>query len=171
MHKFLIKTEYLGLRFIRKEDITYLQGLDKDPEVKEFFPEGTLSNTEIKEFINYSLSSCKKKNLPCFVIFNLISNDFVGEAYFDELESGEIKVGYLFHKKYWNKGYATEVLTALFAWAKAHIDTDYIIGYADKDNAASFHVMENCGMEYYKDGHFLGMDCMFYRIKLTPDDY
>lgn len=166
MQKYLIKTEHLGLRFIRKEDVGYLENLDNDPVVKEFFPEGTLSIREINEFIQESISACELKSLPCFVIFTLNSHEFVGEAYFGQLDTGETKIGYLFHQKHWNKGYATEVLAALLDWAKIHMDTDYIVAFADKDNKASFHVMENCGMQHYKDGHHLNMECRFFQIKI-----
>ncbi|WP_028388058.1 GNAT family N-acetyltransferase [Legionella fairfieldensis] len=165
MESYLITTKRLGLRLIRQDDLTYLETVDKDPLVKEFFPEGTLSRQEIKDFIRRCIVSNKTESLPCLVIFKLETNEFVGEAYFDQLETGEIKVGYLFHKKHWNKGYATEVLNALLAWAKNNIDTDYIIAYADKENQASFRVMEKCGMKPYKEGLYLGMKCQFYRIK------
>jgi len=165
MQKYLVITKHLGMRFIRRDDAQYLEVIDKDPEVKEFYPEGTLTDKEIKDFINQSILTYKSKHLPCLVIFQLKNDDFVGEAYFNQLDTGEIKVGYLFHKKYWNKGYATEILTALLNWAKLNINSEYIIAYADIDNEASFRVMEKCGMEYYKDGEYLDMKCHFYRIK------
>lgn len=165
MEQYLFTTKHLGLRFIRKDDAKYLQHIDKDPDVKEFFPEGTLTDAEIREFINTSILKAKYENLPCMVIFQLKDNDFVGEAYFNQLSTGETKVGYLFHKKYWNKGYATEILKALLNWAKTNIDAEEIIAYADVENKASFRVMEKCGMKYYKDGMMLGMKCHFYRIK------
>ena len=165
MQPYQITTKRLGMRLIRKEDSKYLEHIDKDPDVKEFFPEGTLTDKEIKDFINQSIFTNKNKHLPCMVIFKLTTNEFVGEAYFNQLNSGEIKVGYLFHKKFWNKGYASEVLKALLDWAKINIDTDYIIAYADKENSASFRVMEKCGMKYYKDGKHKDMECHFYRIK------
>jgi ribosomal-protein-alanine N-acetyltransferase len=166
MQKYLIKTEHLGLRFIRKEDIQFLKDLDTDPEVKKFFPEGALSIKEIKDFINDSIDACENENLPCFVIFQLETAGFVGEAYFGELDTGEAKVGYILHQEYWNRGYATEILEALIEWARVHMDVDYIHAFADKKNKASFHVMENCGMQYYKDRYYLDMDCKFYRIKI-----
>jgi ribosomal-protein-alanine N-acetyltransferase len=165
MKKYLIYTEHLGMRFITKADLKYLQSIDKDPVVKKFFPEGTLTDEEIREFINECIVSCENKHLPCLVIFRLKDDDFVGEAYFGQLETGEYKVGYLLHKKYWNKGYATEILEALLTWAKTNIDAEYIVALADQDNGASFRVMEKCGMKYYKDGRYLNMDCSFYRIK------
>ncbi|KTC76951.1 GNAT family N-acetyltransferase [Legionella brunensis] len=165
MDSYVIETKHLGLRLIEKEDIKYLEDLDKDPAVKEYFPEGTLSYREIKDYIEECLHNYERKQLPCFVIFKLQTNEFLGEAYFDEIDHGEIKVGYLFHKKFWNKGYATEVLSALLKWAKENIAAEYIIAYADKKNKPSFRVMKKCGMEYYKEGHYLDMECYFYRIK------
>jgi ribosomal-protein-alanine N-acetyltransferase len=165
MNEYLIKTKQLGLRSMLKEDISFLEELDKDPVVKEYFPEGTLSSGEIKGQVLQCIENCEVKSLPCFVIFRLKDGEFVGEAYFDQLDTGEIKVGYLFHRKFWHKGYATEVLKGLLAWAKNNINSEYIIAYADKDNKASFRVMEKCGMKYYKEGYFLEMDCKFYKIK------
>lgn len=57
----------------------------------------------------------------------------MGEAYFGQLDTGEIKIGYLFHKKHWNKCYATEVLKALLDWTKKHMDTEYIVAFANKN--------------------------------------
>ncbi|QBR83893.1 N-acetyltransferase [Legionella israelensis] len=165
MKKYLIKTKNLGMRFIQKSDIQLLEDLEKDPEVKKFFPSGTLDRDEIQEMINDCLFECNKRNLPCFAIFELEKGEFVGRAYFDKFKTGETKIGYLFHKKFWDKGYATEVLQALLDWAKQHINADYIIAYADKEHTASFRVMEKCGMEYYRDGSYKGMESKFYRIK------
>ncbi|GGI93296.1 GNAT family N-acetyltransferase [Legionella impletisoli] len=165
MKKYIIKTKRLGMRFLKQDDIDFLRTLDKDPKVAKFFPDGTLSDDEIKQFVRDCVEECKKEGLPCFVIFNLATSNFVGEAYFDALQSGEVKVGYLFHKKHWNKGYATETLCALLDWAKGHIEADYIIAYAHKDNKASIRVMEKCGMHYYKTENHLGMMSEFYRIK------
>ncbi len=165
MDDYLIKTKHLGLRLLRKDDVKYLKHIERDPKVKEFFPEGLLSDKEIKEYINETLVLYKEKHLPSCIIFRLSGEKFIGEAYFNQLDSGEIKVGYLLHQKFWNKGYATEILKALLKWARDNIDTDYIIAYADRKNTASFRVMQKCGMKYYKKGRYLEMDCYFYRIR------
>lgn len=165
MRKYPINSKHLGMRFIKKEDAKHLQEIDKDPVVKAFYPEGTLTDLEIMDFINESLVNYQEKHLPCFVIFKARNDDFVGEAYFDQIETGEIKIGYLIHQKYWNKGYGSEILKTLLNWAKIHIKAEYIIAYADRNNEASFRVMEKCGMKYYKSARHLDMDCHFYRIR------
>jgi RimJ/RimL family protein N-acetyltransferase len=165
MRKYLINTVHLGMRFIRQDDAHYLEEVDTDPEVKQFYPQGTLTDQEIEDYIDKSIINKNENHLPTFVIFKATNDDFVGKAYFNRLETGETKIGYLLHKKYWNKGYATEVLKALLRWARLHIDADYIIAYADRENEGSFRVMEKCGMKYYKSETFLKMECHFYRIK------
>ncbi len=165
MSEYLFKSKHLGFRLIRKSDVHYLKELDADPEVKFYFPSGILDSKEIKHEIGECLTQFKEKGLPCFIFFDLLSGGFVGRADFGEVETGEIKVGYLLSKDYWNKGFATEMLTALLNWAKENIDADYIIAYADKDHIASFRVMEKCGMHYYKSDYYHKMECDFYRIK------
>ncbi|KTD65951.1 GNAT family N-acetyltransferase [Legionella shakespearei] len=165
MRKYLINTTHLGMRFIRKGDAHHIEDVEKDPEVKRFYPEGELSDQEIQDFIDESIKNQKEHNLPCFLIFKARNDAFVGEAYFDRMPTGEIKVGYMLDKKYWNKGYATEVLKALLNWAKLHIDAEYIVAYADRENEGSFRVMEKCGMKYYKSGTYKNMESFFYRIK------
>ncbi|KTD43105.1 GNAT family N-acetyltransferase [Legionella parisiensis] len=165
MENYLIKTPHLGLRLIKKGDDKHLKRIERDPAVKEFFPEGLLNDKDIKDYIDECLVDYQEKRLPCFVIFKLSNDEFVGESYFNQLESGEIKVGYLLHQKFWHKGYATEILKALLRWARENIETKYIIAYADRKNTASFRVMQKCGMKYYKKGHYKDMACYFYRIR------
>lgn len=165
MRKYMINTQHLGMRLIKHGDERYLAEIDKDAEVKRFYPEGTLTDAQITDFINESLNNYQQKHLPCFVVFKARTSEFVGEAYFDQLKTGEIKVGYLIHKKFWNKGYGSELLKALLNWAKINIDSDYIIAFADKNNEGSFRVMEKSGMKYYKTAEYLDMDCHFYRKK------
>lgn len=167
MEKFLIKTKRLGLRFITEEDYKFLKTIEKDQQVKKYFAEDTLTDEEIKESIEDCLKSCEQKKLPCFVIFNRKSNEFVGEAFFGQLTTGETKIAYLFHKRHWDKGYATEAVSALLDWAKEHIDAEYIFAYADEANKGSLNVMEKCGMEYYKTApsESSSSNSIYYRIK------
>lgn len=161
-----IETEHLQLRLITENDVHYLEELDQDEEVKKFFPSGVLDKSEIKKMINKFIQNHATENLPCFVFFEKESNEFVGRSNFGKLDTGEVKVAYLVNKKFWNQGYATEILTALIEWAKVNLSEKYIYAYADKENQASIHVMENCGMEFYKEDFYLGMLCHFYRIKI-----
>lgn len=167
MNKFMIETKRLGLRLFQKEDIDNLSELNSDPDVRAFFPDGTQSREQTEARMNDFISYYEEKGLPCFVMFELESNEFVGRCGFGLVETGEIEVGYLLHKKFWGKGLASEALTKLLEWAKQNITADYIIAFAPLEHIASQRVMQKCGMEHYKNDNAKGVQCSFYRIKKT----
>ena len=165
MQKYMIKTKRLGLRPFQQSDIDYLAELNSDPDVRQFFPDGTQNREQTEARMNDFISYYKEKGLPCFVMFELESGEFVGRCGFGPVETGEVEVGYLLHKKFWGKGLASEVLTVLLEWAKQNINADYIIAFAPIEHVASQRVMQKCGMEHYKNDIAKGVQCSFYRIK------
>ena len=160
-----IKTTRLGLRLVKVSDLDLLAVLEGDPDVKEFFPDGTRDRVKTEEMIKRFTTWFAEKGLPCFLLFDLASGEFIGRAGFGITENGETEVGYVLHKKFWGKGYASEAVTKLLEYARENIDVDYIIAYADIRNIGSTRVMEKCGMNYYKDDIAKGIECRFYRIK------
>jgi RimJ/RimL family protein N-acetyltransferase len=165
MGQYLIKTKRLGLKLLETNDIVYLHPLESDPEVKMFFPDGARDRAKTEDMIKRFMAAYQDKSLPCFLLFNLESGEFVGRAGFGVAETGDTEVGYVLHKHFWGQGYASEALTALLEYAKNHIHVDYIIAYADPENLGSTRVMEKCGMVYYQSLFTKGLMCRFYRIK------
>ena len=160
-----IETQRTILRLINEKYLDQVAELNLDPEVRKFFPDGTQTKAQTRQRIKEFMSFFEKYGLPCFVIFDRLSNEFIGRCGFGPIESGEIEVGYLIARKFWGKGYASEALKALLNWSKLHINADYIIAFAPLDHTASHRVMEKCSMEYYKEGLGYGVKCKFYRIK------
>lgn len=115
----------------------------------------------MKEFIAYY----EEKGFPCFILFDLESDEFVGRCGFGLTETNETEVGYVLHKKFWGKGLASKVLAALLEWAKQNIKADYIIAFSPVEHIASQRVMQKCRMEHYKNDVAKGVQCSFYRIK------
>src|SRR5579872_3457275 len=151
MSEYMIRTKRLGLRLFEKEDIDNFAALNEDPDVRQFFPDGTQNREQTELRMNDFFSYYKEKGLPCFVMFELETGEFVGRSGFGPIETGEIEVGYLLHKKFWGKGYASEALVALLEWAKQNIKADYIIAFTPIEHLASQRVMQKCGMEHYKN--------------------
>lgn len=165
MQAFDIKTTRLGLRLLQMNDLDLIATLHADPEVRKYYPGGTLTReqTEIRmeELISYNAGL----GLPNFVMFDLQTGEFVGRCGFGPLESGEIEVGYLIQQKLWNQGYASEALRSLLDWAKKNINTEYVIALTPNEHVASQRVMQKCGMSQYKNEMAYGVPCVFYRIK------
>lgn len=142
-----------------------MEELENDPDVKQFFPDGGRDRAKTEDMIKRFISAYKEKGLPCFLLFDLESDEFIGRAGFGITETGNTEVGYVLHKKFWGKGYASEAVRTLLKYAREHIDVDYIIAYADVGNIGSTRVMEKCGMNYYKNDIAKGIECRFYQIK------
>ncbi|MBA3660925.1 MAG: GNAT family N-acetyltransferase [Gammaproteobacteria bacterium] len=165
MKNYLIKTKRLGLRLLDARDIIYLEGLESDLDVKQFFPDGARDRNKTEDMIVRFISAYEEKNLSCFLLFDLKSEELMGRAGFGITETGDTEVSYVLHKRFWGKGYASEVVTKLLEYAREHIDVYYIIDYAHVGNIGSTRVMEKCGMNYYKNDIAKGIECRFYRIK------
>lgn len=63
-----------------------------------------------------------------------------------EGEPGVIKVGYTMAPAVQGRGYATEAVKALVAYAFDRLDADVVRAYASADNAPSIRVAEKVGM-------------------------
>ncbi len=160
-----IETTRMILRLIQKNDLDQVAKLHADPDVRRFFPDGIQNREQTKKRIKEFMTFYQEKGLPCFVMFDKVSKEFLGRCGFGPIKTGEIEVGYLIVRKFWGMGYASEALHALLNWSKQHIDTDYIVAFAPLKHGASHRVMEKCGMKYYKDELGHGIECKFYRIK------
>nr|HAT8714006.1 GNAT family N-acetyltransferase [Legionella jordanis] len=162
-----IETKRIILRLINEDDLNLVAALNLDPEVRKYFPDGVQTKEQTKQRIKQFIGFYKEYGLPCFVIFDKESNEFIGRCGFGPIETGEIEVGYLIARKFWGMNYASEALKALLNWSKKNIRSDYIIAFAPIEHKASLRVMEKCGMHYYKNGIGHGVECRFYRIKNT----
>jgi len=66
-------------------------------------------------------------------------------------KSGEVEIGYGIDEAYRNKGYMTEAVKALCQWALRQPKVACVVAETEKDNPASHKVLQNCGMEQYKE--------------------
>lgn len=58
-----------------------------------------------------------------------------------------LHLGYLLGEKYWYKGYASEVLTALVGYYKIQSKAKLLLAGVTADNTASINVLTKCGFE------------------------
>jgi [ribosomal protein S5]-alanine N-acetyltransferase len=56
-------------------------------------------------------------------------------------------LGYVLAKRYWNKGYMTEAVSAIAEWALAQPEIFRVWAVCDVENAASARVLEKVGMQ------------------------
>ncbi len=160
-------SQRLGYRPVRTSDFDDLLKLDSDPEVRAFFPNGTLNSKQLKEKIAKDIAYYQDKKFGILIAIELTTGEMVGRCGFGEISTGEIEVGYVFFKKFWGQGLASEALSTLLEWAQKNIKIDKIIAYAPMDHVASHRVMEKSGMKYFKNDMAQGVACKFYKKELA----
>lgn len=100
----------------------------------------------------FELGQIEKPDWYRFAIVLQDTGALIGTAliyYEEEVECWEI--GYNLGKKYWNKGYTTEVMKKIIDFAKGQLELSQIVGRYAKENTASGNVMDKLGFKYEKD--------------------
>jgi ribosomal-protein-alanine N-acetyltransferase len=66
-------------------------------------------------------------------------------------ENGEAEIGYMIDGNHHNKGFATEALQTMIAWAFTHQFVKAIIVHTYADNLPSRRLLDKCGFEQVED--------------------
>jgi RimJ/RimL family protein N-acetyltransferase len=134
-----IETERLIIRTLLETDLT-----DYEKVVNEVM----LSYMSAKEFLTWNISHYSDMDIihstVCFGIFDKEEHfmGIVGAGQHDDLHEPEIFYELLPDAR--GKGYATEAVKAITAWALKNYNIPFIIGTAAVDNVKSQHVLERC---------------------------
>jgi ribosomal-protein-alanine N-acetyltransferase len=160
----ILTTQRLVLRYVQKSDIDFLVELWSDPDVTKYV--GGPRNKEAlkKEFAETARNPAKEK-YDLWVAALKETGELVGHAGVlpKEIE-GEyfLEVNYFFAKKYWGRGYASEIARGIIEIQKARAATDLIM-IIDKDNIGSKNAAAKIGMEYWKTALRNGQEKEIYR--------
>jgi ribosomal-protein-alanine N-acetyltransferase len=78
--------------------------------------------------------------------------------------SSDTDLGFRLHKKFWNKGYATEASLRCLEFGFNELKLDKIVGRAMYGNKASINVLKKIGMAFEKEFEAHGGICVQYCI-------
>ena len=163
-----ITTKNLVLKPLENEDRNALISLLEDPLIKKTYMCPNFKNEEERDkcFLRLKEISNGNNKLLYGIYLNKSLIGFINEV---TRENDTIELGYLITPKQWNKGYATEALSAT-------ISEVFRMGYKVvecghfEENPASGKVMQKCGMqkiaktesiEYAGATHL----CVYYRLE------
>ena len=165
-----LQTERLILKTTELSDFDQLVVLRSDPDVMKYIGDGTPHTEEqVKRYLSIALPYQEKHGIGFCSVFEKESGEFIGQAglfhvgYYDE--QPDIEVAYRLHKKYWGKGYGTELAKALIQWGFQHLSVDKIIAGTEQENIASQKVLKKAGLDYRgKTKWYDGRELFLYEI-------
>ncbi|MCX7121661.1 MAG: GNAT family N-acetyltransferase [Gammaproteobacteria bacterium] len=175
-----LETKRLILKPIALSDLDNIYALRSDPEVMKYIADsvavGSVHTRErVKDFIECGQGYFEKYGMDFFSVFEKESGAFVGQAGIFHLHfkinQPDIDLAYRLHKKYWNKGYATELAKALINYGFNTLSLSKILAFVLPENKASRNVLEKAGMSYRGLVNFGDTQLPSYEIYNKKIDY
>jgi len=164
--KTIIETERLYLREFVKNDYSDLCEILQDIDVMYAF-EHAFSKEEVENWYNKNIDRYKEDGFGLWAVINKNTNDFIGQCgltlqHINEKEY--LEIGYLFKKKNWHKGYATEAALGCKKYGFETLNADKLFSLIKENNIASQNVAKRIGMVKIDEimKHYYNMDMLHY---------
>lgn len=93
------------------------------------------------------------EQLYTLAVLDIRSRDFIGHLFID-LNQPIAELGYLFDSKYWNQGYATEVLLAFVPDAISTLELTSLCASVDPEHLASIRLLDHLGFEKVREARY-----------------
>lgn len=154
--KYIFKSDRLGFRSWRKNDLDSFAKLNADEAVMEHFPE-TLTKEHTKELIERLQIHYNERGYCYFATEVLETGEFIGfiglayQQYKTEFAPG-VDIGWRLKKAAWGNGYATEGAKRCLDYAFNDLKLKKIFSTCTINNTKSENVMRKIGMK--KMGEF-----------------
>ncbi len=152
----ILETERLFLRRLAPQDMNSLFSLYSDPEIRRYFPEGTLTYEETKEELDWFLNGHPEHpELGLWATIHKETGQFLGRCGLLPWtidQQFEVEVAYLLDKNFWGQGLATEAAKGIVRYGFETLGLSRLVCLIDRENIASQKVAERIGMIFEKEG-------------------
>lgn len=148
----VLETERMFLRRMEMDDVDNLMGIFSDPEAMRYYP-ATKSREEAGGWVRRVRDSYEENGFGLYAAVLKEPDEFAGQCGLvpQEVEGErEVEIGYLFLRKFWGKGLATEAAAACRDYGFDRLGLDRLVSLIDPANLASRRVAEKVGMKLEK---------------------
>lgn len=165
----ILETDRLILRELTRADLDPLAALYRDPDIRRYFPEGTLTREETLEELDWIIDEYYAKHgFGLWATIHKETGAFIGRCGLIPwtLEGKtEVEVAYLLAKDYWGQGLGFEAARAILDHAFGPLGLARIICMAFPENTASRRIAEKLGMSLEFEGVMDGEAIVIYAIQ------
>lgn len=148
--KTILETRRLLLRHLVPDDLDELFRLYSDPEIRRYFPEGTLTLEETKEELEWHMNGHPRHpELGLWATIHKETGKFIGRCGLLPWEIDgrlEVEIAYLLDKSFWGRGLATEAAQGILKYCFEALNLSRLICLIDPENIPSQRVAERIGM-------------------------
>jgi ribosomal-protein-alanine N-acetyltransferase len=163
----ILETPRMVLRHMELADVDNLLGIFSDPIAMRYYP-GTKDRSETEGWIKWTLQRYEQHGIGLWVAILKDSGAFAGQCglVVQEVEGKEeVEIGYLFLRKLWGQGLATEAASACRDYGFTQLGHTRLISLIDPHNMASRRVAEKVGMRLEQQVHKWDKPILVYAIE------
>jgi len=161
-----IETPNLRLRRLTIEDSCSLFRTVGDPEVMKYWLNGPDKNIKKTEKRIKNIEKHWQRN--CFGDWGVVKKSnseligFAGLHYITGMD--DVNIGYAFEQQYWRKGFGFEACRTILKFGQNVLNISHIVAVIWPQNIASIHLIEKCGLRFWKIMIWGGGERVVYRI-------
>jgi RimJ/RimL family protein N-acetyltransferase len=182
MRKVYLESSRISLRSFSENDEDYFVDLDRDPQVMKYLTDGRPTGiAAAQETLARVLNQVEKwqGRYGVWIAIEKETEEFVGwfllrppRTALDDFR--HIEVGYRLKRKYWGRGFATEVSKLLIEKAFHELNAETVFATAMALNSGSINVMKKVGMKFhseYIENEFPGENKSAVKYVLTRSEW
>lgn len=103
-----------------------------------------------------------------WVVRDKVTQEFIGTMNLNTLPNMDrLQIGCHLKRKYWNQGYATELMQQLLVYAFEIRKVETLYGFLEEANLASKKMLQNLGFTWLENQNYQGIDLAVYH-KSSP---
>lgn len=144
----VLETERLYLRELNENDFDALCEILTDEKTMYAY-EGAFDRHEVRKWLDRQLDRYKKWGFGLWAVVLKETGEVIGQCGLTMQPWNEtelLEIGYLFLRRYWHMGYATEAAAACKSYAFEVLNADEVCSIIRDTNIASRRVAERIGM-------------------------
>jgi RimJ/RimL family protein N-acetyltransferase len=164
----ILETERLRMRRLLASDLDDLYALYRDPEIRRYFAEGTLTLDETREELEWFLNGHPDHpELGLWATIHKPTGAFLGRCgllpwTIDGVE--EVEIAYLIAKPWQRQGLGAEAARALVRYGFETLGLKRLIALIDPEHKASIRTAEKVGLQFWKEVNMEGVRSAVYAI-------
>ncbi len=174
--KAIFETNRLFLREFVDSDYNDLYEILCDEDVMYAY-EHSFSEDEVKGWYNKLIvAHYAQHGFGLWAVIRKGTNEFLGQCgiTIQDINGKEyLEIGYLFKKKHWHKGYATEAALGCKKYAFEKLNAKSVYSIIRESNIASQNVAKRMGMEKTSEvmKHYYNKDMLHYVFEVKNEAY
>ncbi|WP_096435862.1 GNAT family N-acetyltransferase [Alteribacter populi] len=168
MSNTVLTTKRLTLRKMRHDDMKNLMEIFSDREAMRYYP-STKGEKETNDWIEWTLANYENDRVGLWIVEDKKTGEFLGQCGIvpQEVEGrSEMEIGYLFTRRVWGNGYATEAALACKKFGFDQLKLTKIVSLCDIYNTPSTKVAERIGMRREKIIYKWGKEIAVYSVSI-----